>query len=289
MLFRSTQTGTDDNTSSLSSPGFDITTQTWNSNLNKSVKKYLYINGTVGSKATSQPAASLSSEVYNLVIDVSGSILGAGGAGGGSNASYPVNGENGGNSLYVVSTGSVVTVNLKSTAQVYGGGGGGEKGKTGDDGATGTCYSYSSYSNGGCGGCPGCNGGDINDGCSSGGGCDCGKGGCRNTYYTTYCRHPNPYSVPGAAGGVGGNGGNGQGYTQTKTLGSIGVDGATGGCPNYGANGYKGETGGDGGDWGTAGGSTTNTGSLGSAGAAIIGSNYRVTGTQNSATIKGQF
>ena len=72
-------------------------------------------------------------------------------------------------------------------------------------------------------------------------------------------------------------------------MGSIGVDGATGGCPNYGANGYKGETGGDGGDWGTAGGSTTNTGSLGSAGAAIIGSNYRVTGTQNSATIKGQF
>ena len=46
-------------------------------------------------------------------------------------------------------------------------------------------------------------------------------------------------------------------------------------------------TGGSGGEWGKSGGDTNNTGDGGLTGAAIYGSNYTVTGTINSTTVKG--
>jgi len=70
-----TQTGTDLN--------FNIDSQSWNSNLNKNIVKKMYISGVCGSNSISNPAVLLNVEVYNLIIDVFGSILGAGGKGGG--------------------------------------------------------------------------------------------------------------------------------------------------------------------------------------------------------------
>jgi hypothetical protein len=87
-----TQTGTDTN--------FGIDTQSWNSNLNKNIRKWMYINGTCGSNSTSTAAANLSQSTCNLTIDTSGSIYGAGGAGGTSSS---ISGSSGGAALLVLS------------------------------------------------------------------------------------------------------------------------------------------------------------------------------------------
>jgi hypothetical protein len=275
-----TQSGTDDNASSPSFPGFNIGTQTWNSNLNKSIRKYMYLNGTVGSANVTQYAAYFAAEAHNLRINVSGGVYGAGGE---------VSGGNGGPALYVQSTGSEVVVEVNDTANIYGGGGGGAKGATGANGASSTCYSTSDYTTGqNCGGCPGCGGNESVD-CYADGGCNCGKGGCSSTNYRSVCRVYSPYTVPGAPGGDGGIGGAGRGYNQTRTDGATGALGTTGGCPSYGGDGLQGETGGNGGDWGSPGKNTTNTVSGGAAGRSITGSNYSVTGTINSGTIRGAY
>jgi hypothetical protein len=245
----------------------------------------MYLNGTVGSVNVSQYAAYLQAEAYNLEINVSGAIYGAGGSKG---TASNVNGGTGGPALYVESTGSEVIINVQSSANIYGGGGGGEKGKTGNNGSTGTCYSYTQYNTStACGSVPSCNAGDTRINYYAAGGCNCGKGGCRSTLYYSACQRSTPYAVPGAPGGEGGDGGLGQGYNQTKTNGSLGSLGTTGGCPTYGGSGETGETGGNGGNWGTSGESTQNTGSGGSGGRAITGNNYSVIGTINSGTIKG--
>jgi hypothetical protein len=277
-----TQTDTDNNNASLSSPGFNIGTQSWNSNLNKNIRKYAYLNGTIGSSNISQYATYLLAETYNLEINVAGGIYGAGGS---------ANGGNGGPALYVQSTGSEVTINVQSTANVYGGGGGGEKGATGASGSNGTCYTRVTYTTGqSCGGCPDCNPGSaISYNISGGNDCNCGKGGCRSKRCSTNCEYYVPYAVSGAPGGAGGDGGLGQGYNQTRTDGSGGAAGTTGGCPSYGGTGNTGDPGGNGGDWGAGGGNTTNSGSGGAAGRSITGSNYSVTGNINSATIKGLY
>jgi len=283
-----TQSGTDDNTASPSSPGFNIGTQTWNSNLNKNVRKYMYLNGTMGSSNISQYAAYLQAETHNLRVNVAGGIYGAGGSNG---TSGNISGGNGGPALYVQSTGSEVIVEVNGSANIYGGGGGGEKGATGATGASGTCISTSFYTTGSnCGGCPGCSPGyAISYNQAGGNNCNCGKGGCNSKTCSTNCQVDTPYSVPGAAGGEGGNGGLGRGYNQSRTDGTAGAAGATGGCPSLGSDGLQGETGGNGGDWGVSGGNTSNSGSGGSNGRAITGSNYSVTGTINSATIKGAY
>lgn len=279
-----TQTGTDATSSGV--PGFNIGTQSWNSNLNKNIRKYMYLNGTIGSTTTSQYAAFLQAETHNLQITVSGGVYGAGGSAG---TSGNVSGGNGGPAMYVQSTGSQVIVNVNGGCNIYGGGGGGEKGSTGSSGSNGTCFSISEYTTGRiCGGCPGC-GGDEQINCRDVGGCNCGKGGCSARFYQSDCRRYTPYSVPGAPGGEGGNGGVGQGYGQSRTNGSGGAAGTPGGCPSYGGSGDTGETGGNGGDWGSNGGNTSNSGSGGGAGRAITGSNYSVTGSINSATIRGAY
>jgi hypothetical protein len=98
-------------------------------------------------------------------------------------------------------------------------------------------------------------------------------------------------------GGAGGNGGPGRGYNyQSGSLDGVGGGGNS--CPSC-PGGYNnlsggscsssGETGAAGGEWATVGENTTNSGNGGGVGRAITGSNYSVSGTINSSTVKGAY
>jgi hypothetical protein len=288
-----TQTGTDTN--------FDIDGQSWNTNLNKNILKWLYVRGTIGSNSTGSSAADFNSTAYNLTIDVSGRIYGAGGVGG---TSATISGGSGGNALSITNTsGSNLVVNVQSTANIYGGGGGGEKGATGGPGTNGTC-TYVQYFQGGCG-CPGCPGGWQDLGCGQNFGNHCSRrqqcnrwGNCwwQSNGDTRYNNCKYTYAVSGGSGGVGGDGGPGRGYNNFSgsVSGSAGAGGSSGqGCTSGGSyettpgTGITGETGGAGGDWAALGGNTNNSGNGGSPGRAITGSNYTITGTINANTVKG--
>ena len=285
---------------------FDIDAQSWNSNLGKNILKFMFIDGTCGSNSASSPAAQLSATAFNLTVDVYGSILGASGKGGGTSGAPAISGEKGGDALEMSSpSGANNIVQVRTNGKIYAGGGGGEKGFKGADGSNGNCYD--SYINqGGCN-CPGCPSGWTDGGCGQNFGNHCDRKqvcGCWGDCWwesngdTRYNACYKNYSVTGGTGGTGGNGGPGRGYNnQTGSL--AGVDGDPGGgkegCYNGGSyttsptDGKKGETGGSGGDWATAGEDTTNSGDGGAKGKAIIGSNYSVTGTISSTTIKGVY
>lgn len=308
-----TQTGTNNNNSSLSSVGFNIGTQSWNSNLGKNIKKRMIINGTIGSANTGQYAAYLNAFVYNLRVEVNGYIYGQGGIGGGDRfTQFPSgpyesrrpNGKGGagGPALYVKSTGGKVNVVVGGSARIYGGGGGGSRGAGGARGASSTCSATYDYNTGlGCNYCPGCAAGETRLSCSDVGTCRSGKG-WRHPYYRSRCRHTYYYSVPGAPGGRGGFGGDGQGYTRTRTdspnfnqsYESNGIwtagptYGANGGCPTYGGNGKNGERGSHGGTWGASSAKTSAYAGA-SSGRAISGSNYQVTGSVSATTLKGAY
>ena len=151
--YTATQSGTDENISTATWPGFRMgnyfvtggvngpagTGILWNSNLDKNIKKTVNITGTCGSRTTTHPAAQLdpTSAIYNLTINVlSGArILGSGGSGGIANGG---NGGNGGIGLRVYNTGAKnLIVSVKSGALVAGGGGGGGAGTVGGTGGTG--------------------------------------------------------------------------------------------------------------------------------------------------------
>jgi hypothetical protein len=325
--YTATQSGTDDNSginhdTYPNHPGFRMgnyftsaneygpagTGIQWNGNLNKNIKKTVNITGTCGSVDIRGPAAQIDAgTVYNLTINVSGSILGAGGDGSSSGG-----GGNGGPALRVRSTdGKNITVNILSGARVYGGGGGGGKGADGAKGADGRCdtsgyvdvsYTYTGYQYVGTRctsdnplgylleNCPEWNtrGGKIEQNpfgnCAKGNGPD----------YFMYCGYTATGSKPvwvessvpvsGAPGGTGGAGGNGQGYNHDRTDGSGGTSGTTGGCPTYGSSGENGKAGGNGGDWGQS--ASDNTGQAGSAIIGTVGSGYSLNGA-NSSNCKG--
>jgi hypothetical protein len=288
-----TQTGTDIN--------FDIANQSWNSNLNKNIKKWMYINGTCGSNSTSNPAAVFNSTATNLTIDVSGVIYGAGGVGG---TPTTISGGNGGNALSVSSpAGNNIVIFVRSTANIYGGGGGGERGSNGSPGSSGYCDTYdesvaSRIYFQRCAESPNsqfeCNiRGYAYHAYTTWDGCCRYRRGCAEARWGIRCF--NAYGVSGGTAGTGGNGGLGRGYNNLSGS-LIGANGSAGGAPNcpggsccgatYGTNG---ETGGSGGDWATAGQNTNNSGSAGQPGRAISGSNYSVEGTINSSTIKGLY
>ena len=280
-----TQTGTDLN--------FDIGAQNWNGNLNKPIKKWMYINGTCGTNSTSSFASTFNATAYNMTIDVSGGIYGAGGVGG---TSATIAGSTGGGALSVQSTGgNNIVVFVRSGSNIYGGGGGGEKGATGAAGATQTCYSTYQVVNAGCNNTTDIQSYSYAYSAVVGQRCFwrfCCETQCNPVYGTfTVYDCSTPYSAAGAPGGEGGNGTLGRGYNNqiASLLGSAGTVGTTGGCPTYGDTGYTGETGGDGGDWGNSGGNTTNTGNGGTAGRAISGSNYSVDGEIDSNTIRGLY
>ena len=155
--YTATQSGTDENTSTATWPGFRMgiyfatdqgvqgpagTGIQWNSNLNKNIKKTVNITGTCGSRTTTHAAAQLDpgSAVYNLIINVlaGARILGARGSGGIANSANGRNGGNGGIGLRVYNTGAKnLVVSVKSGALVAGGGGGGGAGTVGGTGGQG--------------------------------------------------------------------------------------------------------------------------------------------------------
>jgi len=281
-----TQSGTDEN--------FDIDTQNWNTNLAKNINKFMFIDGTCGSNSSSSVSASFNATAYNLTFDVYGSVLGAGGRGGGTSGAPDPSGEGGGNAMSIASSGgNNIVVLVRSGSRIYGGGGGGERGAQGANGSNGRCYNETTTS--GCGGAPGCPGGYSDRGTWGGGCCQstcvCWFRCCeRCVNWIQYRRCVQEYNTSGGTGGAGGTGGPGRGYNnQSGSLAGAGgsAGGSGGGCGA--GNGATGETGGSGGEWATTGTNTNNSGSGGSGARAISGSNYSITGTINSSTVKGAY
>lgn len=291
-----TQSGTDLN--------FDIDAQSWNYNLDKNIRKFLFVDGTCGSNEASSPAAQLNATTHNLTLDVYGSILGASGKGGGTyleiGGASAISGQKGGDALEFMSTnGNNNIIFLRNGSKIYAGGGGGEKGKTGANGSGGSCQDY--YETGWhCqGDTPG------NEKCYIGGyKCQSGwryccveqGGGCAVAWWFVGCCID--YTVAGVSGGAGGNGGPGRGYNQQEPSLLSGVSGGSalsaakcnsGSTATGATDSKKGEDGGNGGEWAQPGGNTNNTGNGGSSGRAIFGSNYSVSGAINPNTIKGSY
>ena len=288
-----TVTGTNDN--------FDIDqSASWNSNIDKTIVKRLYVEGDMGTNSTSGHAARLSVRSCNLTIDFKNgsTCYGAGGAGGNPN------GANGGDALRIDdSVHENVRVWVRSGAKIYGGGGGGGKGSQGSTGCSGTCWDYEYKTVGsGCNSCGDCGSGwERYGGCNQGGNCDCfsswGWTWCNGRNLSSaQCRRKVYTTVGGGAGGHGGNGGHGRGHNHGGSLSGAGGAGGSGwaGCGGYdgtgntGCTGNTGQTGASGGDWGQAG-SNGGLGSGGNAGRAIAGGYYSVHGTINGSTLKGNY
>lgn len=296
------QDGTYDNSTNTNNYGLDIGIQSWNTNLSKIVRKTFYITGTIGSIVSSKVATYLNATSYNLTINVSGIIQGAGGT---------RNSGNGGSAMSITSAGGKVEIYVQENSQIYGGGGGGALGADGTKGPDGPCWSRSTYTVGsGCEWCGDCSNPNspivINSttynsygwrrygGCEGAYGCGCGLWCCCTQLKSAQCEKYDPYRVDGAPGGTGGAGGLGQGYTQTKTNAITTINATNGptaggaaGCPTYATSGTDGQAGGNGGDWAKNGSNTTRPSIGGSSGSAIIGTNYIVTGLGIIGTIKG--
>ena len=126
----------------------------WNGNLGKNIVKTVTLAGKSGS-TNSSPAASLdASAIYNVLLVISGSVLGSGGSSGakgdknqsdGSVIANATNGTDGGDALYINTngTGTVTVRTSGSSSKVYGGGGGGGGGGWGGNGADGSYTTYS--------------------------------------------------------------------------------------------------------------------------------------------------
>jgi len=279
---------------------FNINTQSWNNNLDRNIRKFLFIDGICGSNDATKPAARLNGTAFNLTVDTYGSILGASGRGGGTGSGADlISGQKGGDAIEMTSpSGANNIVKVRTGGKIYAGGGGGEKGKTGNNGSNGNCYdSFTNY--GGCG-CPGCPSGWTDGGCGQNYGNHCDRKqvcGCWGDCWwesngdSKYNSCYKNYTVNGGAGGEGGNGGPGRGYNNQ----SGSLDGATGAAGGSGqtcydggsytttpSNGDQGETGAAGSEWGIAGNNSNNTGNGGAAGKAIFGSNYTVEPTNPS-------
>jgi len=286
-FFYITQSSTDTN--------LDMDDLAWNGNLNKNINKFLFVTGTCGSSSVSSVAASFNATAYNLTFDVTGSILGAGGRGGGTGSGAPdPSGEGGGNAMSIASSGgNNIVVLVRSGSRIYGGGGGGERGAQGANGGGGRCYNETTTS--GCGGAPGCPGGYSDRGTWGGGccqsTCDWCWGCCQRCVRNTqYRRCVQEYNTSGGTGGAGGTGGPGRGYNnQSGSLSGAGGSGGSGGGGCGAQSGQTGETGGAGGEWATSGANTNNSGNGGGGARAISGSNYSVSGTINSSTVKGAY
>ncbi len=290
--YTATQSGTDENDSTATWPGFRMgnyfstgsvngpagTGIQWNSNLNKNIKKTVNITGTCGSRTTTQAAAQLdpSSAVYNLTINVlaGARILGARGSGGIANGG---NGGNGGIGLRVYNIGAknlVVSVKDRTSttpaANVYGGGGGGGAGTVGGnggqggdglaDGGTTTVYGQTACTlEAVAGGNPVCQVGQGQELVSSDFQGESPKGVfqwlcCRRSVSVVDNADTPTTGGAGGTGGNGGNGGSGEGYDGTDSEGSFGAAGGGGaaGGENAGSGG-NGGLGGRGGEGGTYG------------------------------------
>jgi len=281
----------------------NISTQAWNTNLSKNIKKKVSIAGTIGSSDTNIPALLTTYEQHcNLEIAVTGTgkVIGAGGTAGTANGG---NGGNGGTAMDLLNSlaASVIKITVVSGANIYGGGGGGGAGNKGANGSPGTGGSYqqATYAS---------ECGTFNTNCTD----TALDATTRNTfcgYVNLYCPSYSTVNTNGGTagtGGTGGNGGVGAGYSQTATnapaLGAAGgpvtapalgaAGGPTsggGGTATAGTSGSTGTTGGNGGNYGVDGTAANPGGNGGTAGRAIAGSHYSVTGTIIDETVKGLY
>jgi hypothetical protein len=325
------QTGTDDNSSFPGEPGFRMGRLDSNNrgsdwsggglsgrdgqnggttgNLTKNVQKSIFITGTCGSVVPGQAGAQMAPivRVHNVRIDVSGSILGYGGRGGGRGGPDP-SGEDAGQALNFGNIGYNNRVIVGSGSRIWAGGGGGERGVQGANGANGLCRETTSTD--GCDGAPGCPSGFYETGTRNGGGCAyvsycCGFFccGCVRPTRTIRIRDcARDTTLAGGIGGTGGRGGNGRGYNNQS--GSLSGEGGVPGTPgnrSCGGSiviepqpGQNGGNGGNGGDWANDGQETPNTGTSGKRARAItyisdIGTRYDYYGSINSNTVKGEY
>ena len=221
----------------------------WNSNLQYNIEKRVTLSGTSGSTNGNAAASLDAATVYNVLLIITGSILGTGGSAG----TETVDGGDGGNALYIDtnSTGTVTVRTSGASAQVYGGGGGGGGGGDGGTGGGGQ-YSVSyteqvgtGYNRGGPGGC-GCRGGEYCGNRQGNGDPCCGgalgtPGECFCCFYDRQVSYT--VNTNGGSGGDGADGGVGEGYLQSRTNGGTGAGGSGGGT-----NAGTGGQGGDGGD-----------------------------------------
>jgi hypothetical protein len=251
-----TQSGTNDNSGNSSIPGFDLSSQNWNSNLNKNIVKQVNIGGIIGSYYSNQPAFSVNGDICNTTISVTGGIYGAGGT-------IASNSGIGGLAMYINNTlsSSQISVNINSqNTQIYGGGGvGGKGGDGGTGGIGGGAGTYAQgliarssipYGGGGGPGGPGGTGGNgrgYNNsnvtgspgtgGSGGGGGSEYAPSGIRFRY-PQYSGLGNGilswYSGGGGTGGTGGDGGNGGDWGTGGDPGKVGNTGF-GGNPSTGA------------------------------------------------------
>ena len=251
------QTGRDDNNNETNTAGFNLDdptknseytsddTQLWTSYLDKNIVKVAFIDGIVGSVDATKPAMRFerSSNPYNVKIAIGGTVIGAGGTGGGvvGNIDPASDGDVGGNALNIeIPAGQhpTVTVNVAAGASVYAGGGGGGKGADG-----------------------GAGGGDGGDPSA---GVQCHSG--HNNQWNHECVLNQQGAGTGAGGeGTGGKGGKGAGYIYS-TDDTWYVMGASGLGPTMrSGRGGAGGGGGYGGTFGAAGGTGAN-GASGNAG-----------------------
>ena len=285
----------------------------WNANLDKNVKKFFRVNGTIDADSSSDDAAVFDAEAYNLTIDVTGNIYGEGGTAGSANGG---NGGNGGDALYVNNTSSrsgnsaKVIVKVNSNGRIWAGGGGGAAGVAGNSGSDLSCYSdFTSsqqvYSGGstnpgrGCNACPNTSG---NANLVSNGNCGNNSGNrsrcrqrqergqtCTNSYYRN-CKYRTNFTVAGGNGGNGGNGGVGEGANNNQGSGNNGNPGNTNNCSanSNSSAGNDGNDGASGGTWGADGGNAGNV-SGGTKGRAVFrgnGNTFFLNG-QSSNNVKG--
>ena len=275
---------------------FNISTLAeFNNNLGKTIKKKFIMRGTHTSTNTQDAAAKILTAAFNLTLEIHGVFYGAGGAGGTSSS---VSGTNGGAALSINS--GRVTVDIKSSGRLWGGGGGGEFGADGTPGAAGTCRKDQTITT--CGGTLTCPTGftQVN---TYGTGCCrlerwCSWGFCHNTCVQSgtaaTCRKEEASNTPPTQSG--GNGGAGRGFNNFSgsLLGSAGGGSVCPSCidtsftliAGTGTCSGDGETGATGGDWGQSGGNTGASGSGGQGGSAISGSGFTVLGN-NFNTVKG--
>lgn len=166
-----------------------VTALTWNSNLNKTIVKSVYLDGTYGSSDVNNPAVKIEAETRNVKLYINGEILGAGGK-----AGTALNSETkGGDALSVKSDGNQLIVIPKGS--IFGGGGGGARGADGLQGSSGNCNFYTFYTaTTSCGSLPTC-GDDFLSSNSTSGSCNCSTF-CTEIYYA-------PPEPPGSSGSGG--------------------------------------------------------------------------------------
>ena len=246
---------------------YNIGSQSWNSNLPLSIRKFMFIDGRCEATGPTTAACQLTTTSRNVRIDVSGEIYGANGTPGEQGGVFTGDpnlrnggpGGKGGTSLEVNASANNIVVFVRSTAEIFAGGGGGGGGGKGGDGGQGGSGSFSFACGTGCihygGYCGGCPPSLRTEWC--GGNCGTHKHPrifCSCCWpHTIYCSGSSPGEA-GGAGGNGGAGGKGRGWNNTSNAldgPTNGVAGSTGAAGSPASSG--GGAGGDGGTGGTGG------------------------------------